>query len=88
MRYRTSVEIHTSLRRIRILLLLFIAGLVISGLTAIPLSLELSMLNSLLGVGTVIGEWWPALAEWISKVYGALEALHIEYPFLAYGYDW
>lgn len=82
------MDTPATLRRIRLLLLFFIIGLVISGLTAIPLRLELSILNSLFGEGTAIGDLWPTLAEWIFKVHSALENLHSVYPFLAYGYDW
>lgn len=87
-RYRTVMDIAAALRRIRILILFFIVGLVISGLTAIPLMFELSVLDSLFGEETAIGDLWPALAGWISLVHHALEDLHSQYPFLAYGYDW
>ncbi len=38
-------------RRVRLLLLLFIAGLVLSGLTAFPLETELRWLTGALGAG-------------------------------------
>ncbi|RME45303.1 MAG: hypothetical protein D6791_11090 [Chloroflexi bacterium] len=79
---------HAALRRIRLGLLLFMLGLVVSGVTAIPLRYELSLLEGWLGPGTWVGEQWPALAEWIGRVHEALVAMDGRYPFLAYGYDW
>jgi hypothetical protein len=75
--------------RIRFWLVLFIAGLVLSGLTAFPLQRELVLLNHLLGVPTVAplgGE--PALHSWLRRVMEALTATNRDYPFLAYGTDW
>jgi hypothetical protein len=77
-----------SLRRIRILLILFVIGLVISGLTAFPLMWEVSLLNQYLGEGTPASGRWPALAEWISRVHSGLAATEAAYPFLFYGTDW
>ena len=52
--YLASMGTTAPLRRIRILLLFFIIGLVVSGLTAIPLRFELSVLDSLLGERTEV----------------------------------
>ena len=76
------------LRRIRAFILFFIFALSISGLTAIPLKFELSILNSLFGEGTGIERIFPSITFWISNVHRAFEQLHSQYPFLAYGYDW
>jgi hypothetical protein len=76
-------------RRIRFWLGVFIAGLVFSGLTAIPLESELSWLSSTLHKG-----WMRPIAEstqllpWIERVYDALRTTDASYPFLAYGTDW
>ena len=50
-------------RRIRILLILFAAGLALSGLTAFPLTWETRLLNAWFGHGTTVGAHWPALAR-------------------------
>jgi len=77
------------LRRIRFWLLVFIAGLVLSGLTAFPLGAELRWLDSALNSSSV-----KPLAEsshllpWVVRVNGALEDTNARYPFLAYGTDW
>ena len=77
------------LRRIRIWLVLFIAGLVLSGLTAFPLERELLWLNHLVGVAPIapaIPE--PALHAWLRGVYQGLAQTNERYPFLTYGTDW
>lgn len=77
------------LGRIRIWLALFIAGLVLSGLTAFPLEHELRILNHALGVPAQIPPSpEPALHTWLRKVQDALIDTNRRYPFLAYGTDW
>jgi hypothetical protein len=75
------------LRRIRFWLVLFIAGLVLSGLTAFPLEHELRWLNHCHGVSPTAGQE-PALHAWLRRVEGALADTNRRYPFLAYGTDW
>lgn len=70
-----------TLKRIRRLTTFFIVGLVLSGVTAIPLIPELDWLLSLFGDKT------PVMA-WIRQVRDALVATDAAFPFLAYGYDW
>jgi len=77
------------LARIRVWLVLFIVGLVLSGITAFPLQRELVVLNHLFGVTAIPpanGE--PALHAWLRRVLDALTATDRDYPFLAYGTDW
>jgi hypothetical protein len=76
------------LRIIRLLLVLFIIGLVLSGITAFPLEWELRLLESWFGPATAIGSSFPGLAYWLSHVQEALEFNGQKYPFLAYGTDW
>ena len=77
------------LRRIRFWLGVFIAGLVFSGLTALPLESELGWLSSSLDQGWIrpIAQSTHLLA-WIERVDGALRITDASYPFLAYGTDW
>ena len=77
-----------SLRRVRLMFILFVAALVISGATAIPLRFELGILDSMAGEGTSIARAWPSLGRWISRVHEALEEMAAKHAFLAYGYDW
>lgn len=75
------------LREIRLLLLAFVVGLVLSGLTAFPLPQELAWLeNSLVSAGAA--RWAPALLGWIRFVHEGLAYNAEHYPFLAYGTDW
>lgn len=77
------------LRRIRILLIGFTIGLVLSGLTAFPLEWEVSTLARILGAsdsatpGTTTG-----LVHWIVTVRNGLIDTYAKYPFIAYGTDW
>ncbi|MES2924780.1 MAG: hypothetical protein V4819_24715 [Verrucomicrobiota bacterium] len=75
--------------RFRAVLSLFIAGLVLSGVTAFPLLHELRMLSDVLGVGSVASpEGSTGLAFWILKVRHGLEHTYADYPWIAYGTDW
>lgn len=76
------------LTRIRWLLGLFIAALVVSGLTAFPLQWELQVLTAWLGEGTRIGGLLPGLARWITFVGNGVQMAGRDFPFLAYGTDW
>jgi len=74
--------------RIRWLLVFFMLSLTASGLTAIPLGWELSVLDSWVGQGSFMAALWPSLAQWITHVNTGLRNGYGQYPFLAYGTDW
>lgn len=76
------------IRRIRIWLGLFVAALILSGLTAFPLVWETRLLADWFGEGTHMAVLFPTLAAWVSHVHEALATTGYEYPFLAYGTDW
>ena len=67
--------------RIRLLVSCFIAGLVLSGLTAFPLLQELNLLVRWIGTFGDVGVW-------VLRVRDALAATYRDYPFLGYGTDW
>ena len=76
-------------RHYRISLGLFIAGLVLSGLTAFPLLRELRWLCDVLNLDPDAARTQSAgLAHWLVRVREALETSHRDHPFLAYGTDW
>jgi hypothetical protein len=75
-------------RRVRWLLSFFVVGLVISGLTAFPLVWEVTILHRIVGPGTVVEHLWPAMSQWISKVYQGLMDASENYPIFFYGTDW
>ena len=69
-------------RRIHFWLWVFIVGLVVSGLTAIPLTWEVGILTRL------AGRYFGPLSDWIGRVGEGLRQTDARYPFLAYGTDW
>jgi hypothetical protein len=77
------------LRRIRFWLAIVIVGLVLSGITAFPLQIELGWLVSFLRTS-----WLQPIAEsvhllpWVERVNEGLTSTNAHYPFLAYGTDW
>lgn len=75
--------------RYRLVLGLFIVGLVLSGITAFPLLHELEILARMVGVAPDAS---PAslsgLPYWIATVRDGLRATYASYPWLAYGTDW
>jgi hypothetical protein len=75
--------------RIKFLTWVFIIGLVVSGVTAIPLKPELELLAKILGVADKSsGEVTSGLAHWILKVREGLQETDAKFPFMAYGTDW
>jgi hypothetical protein len=80
---------NAHLRSIRRCVGILIAGLILSGLTAFPIEVELHWLSKLLSSNAL-----RSLAEsthllpWIYTVEKAVEATNLDYPFLAYGTDW
>jgi hypothetical protein len=77
------------LRCIRVLLIGFMIGLVLSGLTAFPLEWELNVLANWLGAAPSSSpQEYSGLLMWIVKVRNALRQTNAQFPFLAYGTDW
>jgi len=66
--------------RIRLPLIFFITGLVLSGLTAFPIESELAFISS--------SHPSTGLQYWINTVYGAIKTTNARYPYLSYGTDW
>jgi hypothetical protein len=72
------------LGRIRVLIAIVIAGLIVSGISALPLLPEVTTLH----------EWvhgWgfqTFVVAWIDQVHEGLEKTYAAYPFMAYGTDW
>ena len=67
---------QTLRRRIKLLTCLFIIGLFISGVTAIPLQTEVDWLAK------------HTDSEWFLRIHTALDQTQSQYPFLFYGTDW
>ena len=75
-------------KRIRYWIIFFMIALSISGLTAIPLVWEVTLLHDLLGPGTAFANIWPAMSQWVLAVYTGITATARDYPFMLYGTDW
>ena len=77
------------LRRVRMLLVLVAVGLVLSGLTAVPIEGELRWLTRVLGAKPEQGpEAFTGLLRWLVLIRDAVVDTNARYPFLAYGTDW
>lgn len=77
------------IKRVRVLVIIFVAGLVISGLTAFPLKWELDILKHLFVDNTsFLTDMIPQLSEWIAFVYRGVSESYQSFPFMAYGTDW
>jgi hypothetical protein len=75
---------HKLVRQIKSLLILFIIGLVFSGITAFPIEWELDIAQELIETHHLNNR----LTQWIDRVYKGVSATNAKYPFIAYGTDW
>lgn len=80
-------EILRLRRRVRLYIIVFIVGLVLSGVTAFPLVAELELMVRWMGI-TGPPEDYTGAAQWIARVHQALQDADTRYPFLFYGTDW
>jgi len=79
----------TLVTRYRISLVLFLLGLVFSGLTAFPLQTEIHALASMLGIGNAANyEAYTGWTRWIAYVQHGLDETYARFPFFGYGTDW
>ncbi len=83
------MNLSSSITRFRLVMGLFIAGLVVSGLTAFPLLAELNFLCRVLDLDpTAPPAVYPALGEWMLTVRNGLDDTYSQNPWMAYGTDW
>jgi hypothetical protein len=81
--------LKSTLLAYRISLSLFIAGLILSGLTAFPLLYELSLLCHWLGINDPAAyETLSGLRKWIAFLFVGLKRTYFAFPFVGYGTDW
>ena len=83
-----TADINILRRRIKVLLLFFTIGLLLSGLTAFPIKAEVDFLQRTVGEGSATESWWPWLPQWITFVHQGVIKADLDYPFLFYGTDW
>lgn len=76
------------LKRIRAMTWFMIFGLVVGGLTAIPLEWELGLVANWFNIPVDPAQATSGFAVWIARVRAALIDTNAQYPFIAYGLDW
>src|SRR5213080_1134256 len=80
---------RTLMFRYRLILGLFILGLVLSGLTALPLHAELSVLARSFGISDPsFYANLQGMRRWIGFVYFGLDQTYRQFPFFGYATDW
>lgn len=72
------------LKEIRKLTSAFIIALIVSGVTAFPIEIELRIANDLMNRL----QWGNSFAEWIRTVFKGVTETNAKFPFMAYGTDW
>jgi hypothetical protein len=67
---------------VKVYVLLFMVGLVLSGITAFPIETQLS-------IAVKYQDALPSFIQsWLVHVYAAVKATNDSYPFISYGTDW
>lgn len=87
---KTDESTASLLLRIRVALVVFMFGLVVSGVTAFPLERELNLVARWSGAEAIAGSGgiMADAASWVLTVRDALHFTYARYPFIAYGTDW
>lgn len=71
-------------RQVNLLLIFFIAGLVLSGVTAFPIKTQLDIAHQIIQQRHLENEF----SSWIERAYQGVSDTDSKYPFIAYGTDW
>jgi hypothetical protein len=71
-------------RRIRLLISLFIGGLVFSGITAFPIEWELRIAHTWIQQCDCSND----VTQWLERAYTGIADTNTRYPFISYGTDW
>ena len=77
------------LRRYRLVLGLFILGLIVSGCSAFPLQYELTLFTRMLGISDPAAyAEFSGLRRWVAFVHFGLNETYARFPFFGYASDW
>jgi len=68
-------------KKVKTWIIVFIIGLVLSGITAFPIETELAFLAN-------VNIFPVFMHNWITQVYLAVKTTNQNYPYLSYGTDW
>ncbi len=83
------MTISTATFRFRLTMAFFIVGLIVSGITAFPLLMEMKVIVTWLGLADATSaDGYSGLNFWILTVKLGLEDMYGTYPWIAYGTDW
>ena len=78
------ISTSRELRIVRMLIIIVMAGLILSGISALPIETELQKAEE---VANQLG-WDNSLTSWILLCQEGITATNRKYPFIAYGTDW
>lgn len=76
------------LKQVRLWLLIFMAGLIASGLTAIPIQWEIDQIKNIIDNTPWLHDIAPGLIDWLIYVHAGLTATYQTYSFIVVGTDW
>jgi len=76
------------LRQTRFWLSIFMAGLIMSGLTAIPIQWEIDQIKHIIDNTPWLHDIAPGLIDWLIYVHAGLTATYQTYSFIVVGTDW
>jgi hypothetical protein len=79
-----TTNVTTLNQNIRRIIVLFIVGLVLSGLTALPIEYQLQWAHDNISKSNV----FIPIIQWIEFVYRGVKETNMKYPFISYGTDW
>ncbi len=76
------------LKQVRFWLSIFMGGLILSGLTAIPIQWEIDQIKSFIDGAPWLRDIAPGLVDWLIYVHAGLTAMYQAYSFISVGTDW
>ena len=76
------------LKRVRFWLLIFMVGLIVSGLTAIPIQWEIDQIKYVIDGAPWLRDIAPGLIDWLLYVHTGLTTTYQTYSFIVVGTDW
>jgi len=76
------------LKQVRLWLILFMSGLIISGLTALPIQWEIDQIKHVIDNAPWLHDLAPGLIDWLLYVHTGLTATYQTYSFIVVGTDW
>ena len=83
---KTNIQILQT--RIRSMILFFIFGLVISGITAFPIETEINLFDSYFLNSVWLQNYLPSIHSFLITVSKGVHETAKNYPFIFYGTDW